>query len=310
MRREAATAVAFKGDQIMFRFSLAFLSTALLASTAWAQSVAVTLSLESSKNGQTVTPGAAIDWTISVTVPAGGNAGLAAVSIDLTQASGNPAFIDLPPAGDVPAGMENFSRPLGVSNPGENGAATGYIGVQRSPTGQGYKDLVQVGGAQNTFGSTLPSESGVAQTAMVVSGVGQGASPQIIASGSFQAPGTAGTYTLQLENAVANVLGNVSPPPLPPDHWPVARPTVNTASASFSFVVEGIVRGDLNCDGLVNEDDIPHFAQALIDPAGYDADHDGSPYALCQRVRADMNEDTRQDGLDIQSFLNALLASP
>jgi hypothetical protein len=67
-------------------------------------------------------------------------------------------------------------------------------------------------------------------------------------------------------------------------------------------------RGDLNCDGVVNVADIPHFVQALVDPAGYDADHDGTPYSVCQRSRADMNQDTFEDGLDVQPFVNTLLA--
>lgn len=99
-------------------------------------------------------------------------------------------------------------------------------------------------------------------------------------------PSTPGTYTFHLENTFANVL------------------------ASVSFTVEGAIRGDLNCDGYVTAADIPHFVQALIDPAGYDADHDGDPYPVCQRVRADISEDTREDGTDIQGFVNALLASP
>jgi hypothetical protein len=73
---------------------------------------------------------------------------------------------------------------------------------------------------------------------------------------------------------------------------------------------ESQARGDLNCDGVLNLDDVPHFVQALIDPAGYEADHDGSPYAACERVRADMNDDTSEDGLDIPAFVDALLGSP
>lgn len=293
----------------MPRFSLVLFSTALLASTVRAQPVTVTLTLESSQAGQTVLPGAVIDWTIRASLPTSGSAGLALVGTDLAQGSPNPAFIDLPAADGVPAGMENFSRPQGVSNPGEDGASTGYIGVQRSPTGKTYENLVQIGGGQNTFGTTLPVEYGVAQSAAVVSGVGQDGTPQIVASGSFPAPGAQGTYTFQLENAAANVLDAVGSPPIPPAHWPVSPAAVNLAGASFSFEVVDELRGDLNCDGLVNTADISHFVQALVDPAGYDADHDGSPHPVCLRSRADLNDDTREDGEDIQSFVDLLLGA-
>ena len=70
-----------------------------------------------------------------------------------------------------------------------------------------------------------------------------------------------------------------------------------------------LLHGDLNCDGFVNPADIPHFVQALLSPSGYDADHDGDPYPVCQRSLADFNQDTMEDGLDIQLFVNALLGS-
>lgn len=291
----------------MFRLSAVFLSAALSVSTTWAQPVAVTLTLDSSRNGITVSPGAMIDWTVRVSVPAAGSMGLALVAVDLVQDTANPAFFDLPPAGGVPAGMENFSRPLGVSNPGEGGATTGYIGVQRSPTGQSYLNLVQLGGGQNTFGSALPPEYGCGQSAPVVSGVGQAGTPQVIATGSFPAPAAPGAYSFQLENAIANVLESAGSPPVPPAVWPVERATVVLTGGEFGFTVEAMLRGDLNCDGAVTADDVSHFVQALLDPAAYDTDHDGAPYPACQRSRADVNEDALEDGGDIQAFADALL---
>ncbi|HVP10271.1 MAG TPA: hypothetical protein VMV94_03690 [Phycisphaerae bacterium] len=65
--------------------------------------------------------------------------------------------------------------------------------------------------------------------------------------------------------------------------------------------------GDMNCDGWVNMADIPHFVQALLDPAGYEADHDGDPYPLCYRVHADTNQDTLENGRDIQRFVELLV---
>lgn len=73
--------------------------------------------------------------------------------------------------------------------------------------------------------------------------------------------------------------------------------------------VPPVIPGDMNCDNVLNTVDIPHFVQALIDPIGYDADHDGDPYPSCSRTRADVNLDTYEDGADIQAFVNALLAA-
>jgi hypothetical protein len=66
--------------------------------------------------------------------------------------------------------------------------------------------------------------------------------------------------------------------------------------------------GDLNCSGEVDLADIPHFVQALLDPAGYAAAHDCSPYPACNAMLADMNGDGRADGGDIRLFVNALIA--
>jgi hypothetical protein len=76
-----------------------------------------------------------------------------------------------------------------------------------------------------------------------------------------------------------------------------------------SLGLPALIFGDLNCDGWVNSADIPHFVQALLDPAGYGADHDGSPYPVCSRAHADMNQDTKEDGLDIQYFVSGLLTA-
>ncbi|MFQ5411308.1 MAG: hypothetical protein ACE5EC_03395, partial [Phycisphaerae bacterium] len=57
--------------------------------------------------------------------------------------------------------------------------------------------------------------------------------------------------------------------------------------------------GDMNCDGLVDLDDVPLFAQALVDPAGF---------VPCEGIhRADINGDTFTDGEDVQGFVEMLL---
>ncbi|HVP11771.1 MAG TPA: hypothetical protein VMV94_11360 [Phycisphaerae bacterium] len=264
-----------------------------------------TLTLESPQAGQAVQPGAMINWTIKLGVSLGDNAGLALIACDLVQDAANPGFFDIPPAdsGSVDATMQNFTRPLGIANPGEGGATCGFIGVQRGPAGQ--KNLIQIGGTQNTFGAVGPA--GIGQDDIVNPAVGQSVQPQIVVSGSFPAPGTPGSYSFHLENGLANVLNQADPPPAPPAYWPVSHAVVaGLPAAAFTFTVQSTL-GDLNCDGAVNTSDIPHFVQALLDPAGYNADHDGSPYPPCAQSRADLNGDTRTDGLDIRLFVDLLL---
>lgn len=62
------------------------------------------------------------------------------------------------------------------------------------------------------------------------------------------------------------------------------------------------VLGDMNCDGMLNADDVPPFVQALIDPVGYVADH-----PQCDINRGDINASTTVDGLDIDPFSAALI---
>ncbi len=62
------------------------------------------------------------------------------------------------------------------------------------------------------------------------------------------------------------------------------------------------VPGDLNCDGLVDDDDVPAFARALIDPAGYAAE-----YPDCDAQRADLNGDQATNGDDVQPFVGLVM---
>jgi len=255
----------------------------------------VTLSLSSPQNAATVAPGGTINWSIGFTVSSGNNAGLALLSVDLVQGTANPAKIDIPPANGVPTAMAGFSRPAGVSNPGETNPATGYVGVQRGAAGE--KNLKQVGGAQNTLGQALPPGSGMAESANVVGGVGQGGSVTL-ASGSFNAPATAGTYVYQLENPVASVLTAVNPLP---QHSPVTEASAILAPASFTFTVGGAacVACDVNCDGENDARDIQTFVARLLP----------SPPAACSACAGDLNGSGGLTVADIGPFVACLLGT-
>jgi len=252
----------------------------------------VTVLLESSRDGQTVSAGTPIDWTVRVSVSTGDNAGLALIATDLVQDAANPALIDLPPADGVPTGMTNFSRPDGISNPGEGGP-TGYVGVQRGTPGQA--NLVQIGGAQNTFGTALPPGTGIGEVAAIVPGVGQSGSV-VVASGSFPAPAAEGAYTLRRDDVIANVLTTINPAPA---HSPVEAATIDATGGSITFAVgPAFALADMNCDGSVDTADIDGFVLAVVNPAQYAA-----TFPNCDVMLADCNGDGVVDTADIDSFV-------
>lgn len=273
--------------------SIGSLVTAGLTATLIAQTV--TVSLTSPQNGASVAPGATINWSIDFSVSTGDNAGLALLTIDLIQAPPNPATLDIPPAGAVPVAMTNFSRPAGISNPGESNPTTGYIGVQRGTTGQ--KNLKQIGGAQNTCGQALTTGGGVGVNATVVGGVGQSGSVNL-ASGSFAAPSVDGTYGFQLENGIANVLTAVN---APPQFSPVVSAGVTLAAPSFSFTVATVPCDacDVNCDGHNDGSDIATFVTTILtaSPPG------------CSPCAGDTNDSGGVNDGDIAAFVDCLLAA-
>jgi len=285
----------------------ALIAVLVLTATAFAVPT-VTITLESSKNGGSVEPGGTVDWTIKATVSTGDNNGLALIATDLIQDPANAVKFDLTPATSVPAGMTNFARTAGIANPDEAGKA-GYLGVQRG-TSPG-KNLIQIGGGQNTFGTALPSGSGLGQSAAVVAGVGQ-AGAVVIASGTFTVPtdATEGTVlTYRLQNAIANVLNYyASNPPVPPAHWPVTGVTVSgVATASFSFTVSSpnpLCAGDGNCDGVINWRDIDYLVAGQNDnESAWTAKFPSGVPAGCQFLNLDTNGDLHVNWRDIDPFI-------
>lgn len=271
-----------------FSFKLVVLGMAL-ATPAVAQTVTVTLS--SPQNGQSLSPGATVNWTAQFTVSVGDNAGLALLAADLAQDNANPAYLDIPPADSVPAAMANFSRPAGICNEGESNPTTGYTGVQRGTAGR--RNLVQVGGAQNTFGQTLPPSTGVAQNSVVTPGVGQSGAV-VLASGSFAAPAASGNYVFRLQNVIANVLTGVNAPPV---HSPViAAPTVDTTGATISFSVVPCIACDVNCSGTTNGSDIQDFVARLLGVG-----------SGCSSCAGDMNNSGSVTSDDIALFVSCLI---
>jgi hypothetical protein len=260
-------------------------------STATQAGGTVTFSLSSPSANCTVHPGASVQWSISFTVSGGDNLGLALAAVNLLQDPANPALFDIP-VGTRPQGMQDFDRPDGISNPGPGGVGSAYGGTPVGATGA--KNLVQIGGAQNTFGV---AGDGIGLDFDVRGGVGQGG-PEILAAGSFPAPATFGVYIFSLGSPIANTLNEIVPPP---DFSPVSAATASISSGSVTFTVALHATGDMNCDCVVNFDDINPFVLALSDPAAYSA-----AYPDCDILNADCDHDGDVDFDDMNPFIALL----
>ena len=269
------------------RNMLGLMIVAALVATGAAQTVTFDLSLT---GGSTVAPGGDVDWQITATLDSG--LGLALVGVDLVQDAGNPATFDIPYADSAPAAMTNFARPAGITNPPE-GSSTGYEGSQRGTAGA--MNLIQIGGAQNSFGEAMAGGTGVAENATVVGNVGIGG--QVIATGTIVAPATEGDYTISLAAGFANVFTAINTPPA---YSPVAAATAAYGTQSVMFTVGGSTYeiGDVNCDGAVNFGDIDPFVLAITDAVGYAA-----AYPDCDRDLADINDDAAVNFGDIDPFV-------
>lgn len=250
----------------------------------------VTIRLESSQANATVAPGSVVDWRIEVEVSEGDNAGLALILADLVQAETNPQSFDIEPADNVPAAMQKFSAPDGFANP-----VGGYTGT--SDGNPGARNLRQIGGAQNGFGQAGAS---MGQSVDVDAGVGQ-PGPIIVAQGSFTAPGTSGLYSVSMENVVVNTFDAIHSAPAASPVSPAAALPVDSI---LFFTVDGSIqlRGDLNCDGVVDGRDVAPFSLALVDAASYPG-----AYPFCQLSQADVNNDASIDTNDISDFVACLL---
>ena len=71
--------------------------------------------------------------------------------------------------------------------------------------------------------------------------------------------------------------------------------------AVWVLFLDGLRRGDLNCDGAFNGGDIDPFFLALGDPAAYVI-----AFPSCNPLLGDMNSDGRLDGGDIDPFFACL----
>lgn len=226
------------------------------ASQPWRSPGNVVIRAESPQNGRRVNVNSTVQWAIAVEVASPGQ-GLAAFSVDVRQSPANPGPLSLSPAA-VPGDMATFDRPLGVCNPGVPGSTgvTGYGGTLLPPfAGAPWTDLVQIGGAQNTFGV---AGSLIATNVVVTAGVGQSVGGQVVATGEFPAPATPGVYVLLLTNPIANLLTSIGVPP-------AVSPTISVVpevAGSIAVIVACIA--DFNGIDGVSLDDLFNFLAAYF----------------------------------------------
>jgi len=157
--------------------------TAVLVTPALALASDLNLSVESNgMNAITVLPGEVINWNVVGELSDAANEGLAMFVVDVSY-DGGPLSQAVNPASNP---MLNFN----LSNP------AGYGGLVDSC------NLLQAGGAQNTIDQGFAA----APTGSVLTGVAQPGAAEVLLSGSFDAPLSAGAYSLTVHNGVANVI--------------------------------------------------------------------------------------------------------
>ncbi len=89
---------------------------------------------------------------------------------------------------------------------------------------------------------------------------------------------------------------------------PDAQPQPVMAGGSFTLTggfwsLPAPLRGDMNCDGKVNLDDINPFVTALIDRNGYKAQYPGCPW-----LNGDIDESGQVNFGDINGFVICLIS--
>jgi hypothetical protein len=197
-----------------------------------------------------------IEWTIEVvdgSSPLDPHLGLAMISVDLVQDEANPELFDIPPADGVPGAMLGFAPPAGIGNP------AGYTGTQVGEAGA--RNLLQVGGAQNTLGAA-GNTMGLDINVDANVGIGDW---QVVASGSFDLPTGIGTYVFRMDEQtiMANVLDVVHSPP---EHSEVSEIPLVITRGSISFEV--VYGGDMNGNCVVIVADLTLFIAALNSTPG------------------------------------------
>ena len=203
---------------------------------------------------------------------------------DFVQAKTNPGGTFISPADAVPAAMEDFALPYGVSNPTHD-SIPGYRGTELGT--DCATDLYQIGGGQNTTGTAGTT---MGTDIYVETNVGVGAAVEL-ASGSFPAPSARGIHIYVLQNAEANIVLNALEPG---EAWTVFEADVSYDPVGFRIIVcPGDVDGSASVDMTDLQRVLASYGSTQGDPGPPEYD------AAC-----DFDRDGDVDLTDLQTVLN------
>ncbi len=91
-----------------------------------------------------------------------------------------------------------------------------------------------------------------------------------------------------------------------PDDYPYGHGPQGDAIRIYNYVRcvrnAGVLQGDMDCSGAIDNADVAAFVLALTDPTGY-----GDLYPSCDYMLADCNGDDAVDGRDIRAYIELLL---
>lgn len=180
----------------------------------------------------------------------------------------------------APAGMANFDRNLGFTNPpGPPSPITGYSGTPNGTV------LLQVGGAQNTIGNMNPPAYPIGP---VTTGIANSGAVEL-ASGILVTPATGGfEIVISLSACFAAVLN--APAVGPPYSVSTATCTMNSALI-FKYLPGPVCNdADTNCDGHVTSVDLG----VVQSPANWN-----QATGAAGNPRADVNDDGLVTSVDL-----------
>lgn len=226
----------------------------------------VQFSLEAPSPGARIRPGGSIPWAIQLTIVGPNHAGLGGFAVDLIPEAANPAQVVFQPD-PPPLALANFAAPAGLSNlpiPGSS-TAFGYSGtVAHVADDSPALGLLQVGGAQYTFGS--PGTI-LGTNALVDEHVGSGPNGIVVSSGNIIAPAILGAYTVRIHSPQCNLLRWRDEPPWASPVYPARTTIAGTGEITF----EVVCLADFNRDNSVTLQDLFEYMDAWF-AAAPDAD--------------------------------------
>ena len=294
-------------EEIALGFANGSVGALTLQNGGVASSVFARIGYDAGSTGTAIVSGAGSAWTISNVLDVGGGAagtlsigtgGLVDVANTATVrstgtlllAGGTLEATTLNLAGGALRGTGSVTAAVTNAGTVAPGASAGLINV----TGAYSQDAsgvlaIELGGLA----------AGSQYDRLAVSGAATlGGIMQVTLINGFVPSGNA-SFTVVTAGSVSGNFSNVVFTNLPAGA--VASVLYGPSSVTIN-ITAAVVAGDMNCDNVVNLNDVGPFMQAMVDPAAYQISHPS-----CALSRADINADGAANGGDIQYFLNDLL---